>query len=71
MIIFETKIKYIIMAYTGDNSYERQIYDKLIKAGIPDSDANIMARMCTDNMQGGLIRKIPESRFMQQLKIFF
>lgn len=33
------------MAYTGNDSYERQIYDKLVEAGVSDNDANTMARI--------------------------
>lgn len=47
------------MAYTGNDSYERQIYDKLIEAGVSDSDANTFARIMAERNKfySGLIRE--------------
>lgn len=43
------------MAYNGDNSYERQIYDKLVEAGFSDEDANLLFHTWLRSQEGGYV----------------
>ena len=58
------------MAYTGNNSYEKEIYDKLIEAGFTDNDANSMARIKAniDKDYAGLVRKDSVGGFFNWLR---
>lgn len=33
------------MAYTGNDPYEKKLYEKYLEAGLPDESANLLARL--------------------------
>ena len=39
----------------GNNSYERQIYDKLKKVGFSDEDANLLVHEWLRSQEGGCV----------------
>lgn len=45
------------MAYNGNDSLERELYNKFIKAGFTDKQANILVKIQRERSLGGLIRE--------------
>lgn len=54
------------MAYNGNDSLERELYNKFIKAGFTDKEANILAKIQGERSLSGRIR---EPTLSEKIKI--